>query len=65
MRTKSFELNRSFNCDRGRPIRVLQFITASGFYGAERWVLALANNLDGTSVRSELAVSEEGGAQDL
>jgi glycosyltransferase involved in cell wall biosynthesis len=46
-------------------IRVLQFITPSGFYGAERWVLALANNLNNTSLTCDLAASEEGGAQDL
>lgn len=46
-------------------LRVLQFITPAGFYGAERWVLALANNLDRERVSCDLAVSEEGGAQDL
>lgn len=47
------------------PLRVLQFITPSGFYGAERWVLALANNLDRQSVICDLAVTREGGSQDL
>jgi glycosyltransferase involved in cell wall biosynthesis len=46
-------------------IRVLQFITPSGFYGAERWVLALANNSDYGQVVCDLAVTQEGGAQDL
>jgi len=48
-----------------KPIRVLQFITPSGFYGAERWVIALANNLDPAEVICELAVTDEGGSQDL
>lgn len=46
-------------------LRVLQFITPSGFYGAERWVLALANNIDRTRVTCELAVTREGAGQDL
>ena len=37
-----------------QPVRVLQFITPAGFYGAERWVLALANNLDHQSVVCDL-----------
>lgn len=47
------------------PKRVLQFITPSGFYGAERWVLALANNIDRDSVICDLAVTREGPDQDL
>lgn len=47
------------------PIRVLQFITPAGFYGAERWVIALANNADPDRMLCDLAVTEEGGAQDL
>ena len=46
-------------------MRVLQFITPSGFYGAERWVLALANNLPSADMMCDLAVTEEGPAQDL
>jgi len=46
-------------------LRVLQFITPSGFYGAERWVLALANNLPSADMVCDLAVTEEGPAQDL
>ena len=46
-------------------IRVLQFITPSGFYGAERWVLALANNVKPDAVACDLAVSDEGHGQDL
>ncbi|PAV24411.1 glycosyltransferase, partial [Tamilnaduibacter salinus] len=48
-----------------KPVRTLQFITPTGFYGAERWILALANNLDPQTVTSFLAVTDEGGGQDL
>lgn len=48
-----------------KPVRVLQFITPSGFYGAERWILALANNSDPTRVIHDLAVTHEGPGQDL
>lgn len=46
-------------------LRVLQFITPSGFYGAERWVLALARNVDLQHVSCDLAVSREDENQDL
>ena len=46
-------------------VRVLQFITPSGFYGAERWVLALANNIDHSKLLCDLAVTDEGNGQDL
>lgn len=42
-------------------INVLQFITPTGFYGAERWILALNNNLDVEKVRSDLVVTTEQG----
>jgi glycosyltransferase involved in cell wall biosynthesis len=42
-----------------RPIKVLQFICPTGFYGAERWVLALAKHLDPKKVCCELAVTME------
>jgi len=42
-------------------INVLQFITPTGFYGAERWILALNNNLDPKKVRSDLVVTTENG----
>jgi len=48
-----------------KPLRILQFITPAGFYGAERWVLALANNLDRTQLVCDLAVSQESESQDL
>jgi len=44
-----------------RTINVLQFITPTGFYGAERWILALNNNLDPGMVRSDLVVTTERG----
>ena len=42
-------------------IKVLQLICPVGFYGAERWILALANNLNSDQVTCDLAVTEEGG----
>lgn len=47
------------------PLRVLQFITPAGFYGAERWVLALARNINSTNVVCDLAVTRESQGQDL
>lgn len=46
-------------------LKVLQFITPSGFYGAERWVLAMANNTDSTEMICDLAVTQENETQDL
>lgn len=46
-----------------RSINVLQFITPTGFYGAERWILALNNNLDPKKIRSDLVVTTENGKQ--
>lgn len=46
-------------------LRVLQFITPNGFYGAERWVIALANNLPGDHLLCDLAVTRESDDQDL
>lgn len=48
-----------------RPLRVLQFITPSGFYGAERWVLAMANNTNSAEMICDLAVTKESDTQDL
>jgi glycosyltransferase involved in cell wall biosynthesis len=42
-----------------KTINVLQFICPTGFYGAERWVLALAKHLNTDKVRCELAVTME------
>ena len=47
-----------------RP-RVLHFICSTGFYGAEKWILALANNLDRADIDSELLVTQEAENQDL
>ncbi|AKO52763.1 glycosyl transferase family 1 [Marinobacter psychrophilus] len=48
-----------------RRLNILQFITPAGFYGAERWVLALANNIDVNCVTCDLAVTRESEHQDL
>lgn len=48
-----------------KQLRVLQFITPAGFYGAERWVLAMANNINQESVICDLAVTRESATQDL
>lgn len=42
-----------------KPCKVLQFICPSGFYGAERWILTLAKNLDPAVVACDLAVTVE------
>jgi len=47
------------------PIKVLQFICPTGFYGAERWILALAKHLDTASIECDLAVTAERENQDL
>jgi glycosyltransferase involved in cell wall biosynthesis len=46
-------------------INVLQFICPSGFYGAERWIVALANNIDPRRINCELAVTRESGSGEL
>jgi glycosyltransferase involved in cell wall biosynthesis len=46
-------------------LNILQFITPAGFYGAERWVLALANNLERQSMNCDLVVTRESDTQDL
>ncbi len=48
-----------------RKINVLQFICPTGFYGAERWILALAKHLDPNKIRCDLAVTAEDNNQDL
>jgi glycosyltransferase involved in cell wall biosynthesis len=48
-----------------KKINVLQFICPTGFYGAERWVLAIANNLAPDAARCDLAVTEESESQNL
>ncbi|MAR90888.1 MAG: glycosyltransferase [Pseudomonadales bacterium] len=46
-------------------IKVLQLICPTGFYGAERWILTLAKNLDPTLVQCDLAVTVEPGMAEL
>jgi len=48
-----------------QTINVLQFICPTGFYGAERWVLALAKHLDPSKIRCDLAVTMEPGQKPL
>ena len=45
-------------------MKVLQFICSTGFYGAERWVLALSKHLP-DSVSSDLVVTLEPGTEEL
>lgn len=42
-----------------KKIRVLQFICPTGFYGAERWILALVKHINPAIIDSELAVTAE------
>jgi len=46
-------------------VNVLQFICSTGFYGAERWVLALAKHMDPEQFRCDLAVTLEENSKDL
>lgn len=48
-----------------KKYNILQFICPVGFYGAERWILALVNNSNNDYVRHDLAVTEESENQDL
>jgi len=48
-----------------KTINVLQFICPTGFYGAERWILALAKYLDPNKVKCDLVVTTEANNQDL
>jgi glycosyltransferase involved in cell wall biosynthesis len=48
-----------------KPINVLQFICPTGFYGAERWILALSRFLPSERVRCDLAVTLEENSRDL
>ena len=45
-------------------MKILQFICSTGFYGAERWVLALSKHLP-VDTTSELVVTLEPGTEDL
>jgi glycosyltransferase involved in cell wall biosynthesis len=46
-------------------INVLHFICPTGLYGAERWILALANNINTRNVNCNLAVTLETPSQNL
>lgn len=46
-------------------LKVLQLICPTGFYGAERWILTLAKNLDPERVQCDLAVTVEPSLQEL
>jgi len=48
-----------------QKIKVLQFICSTGFYGAERWILALAKNLPKDSVPCDLVVTLEDNSIEL
>lgn len=39
-----------------RPVRVLQLGSPTGLYGAERWILALARNLDSSRIETIVSV---------
>lgn len=43
-------------------LNVLQYICPTGYYGAERWIVALARNLDTDAVRCDLILPIEQGA---
>ena len=45
-------------------MKVLQFICSTGFYGAERWILALTKHMP-ADVESHLVVTLEPGTEDL
>ena len=48
------------------PIKVLQFITPTGLFGAERWILALGRNFAGHPlVNCQLAVTQESTTQNI
>jgi len=48
-----------------KKLKVLQFICSTGFYGAERWVLALAKYLNPNEVNCHLAVTLESNNDEL
>ena len=49
----------------GKIPKVLQFICSTGFYGAERWILALCKNTDKADCEYSLAVTDEDNSKDL
>jgi glycosyltransferase involved in cell wall biosynthesis len=48
-----------------RPLKVLQFICSTAFYGAERWILALCKNTSQEDCIYSLAVTQESENQEL
>jgi glycosyltransferase involved in cell wall biosynthesis len=50
---------------KNEKIKILQFICSTGFYGAERWVLALSNHLPTDTTESMLATTLEENSTDL
>jgi len=46
-------------------MKVLQFICPTGFYGAERWILALTRFMPEDQVQTDLAVTLEDNSRDL
>nr|WP_241664531.1 glycosyltransferase [Ningiella ruwaisensis] len=51
--------------DKAKPLHVLQFICSTGFYGAERWVLALSRNSNPNEITYSLATTLEENSKDL
>lgn len=48
-----------------KKLNILQFICPTGFYGAERWILALAKHLSKEQTRCDLAVTLENDSRNL
>lgn len=48
-----------------RPLKVLQFICSTAFYGAERWILALCKNTKAEDCIYSLAVTQEAENEEL
>jgi glycosyltransferase involved in cell wall biosynthesis len=48
-----------------QPLKVLQFICSTGFYGAERWILALCKNTAKEDCVYSLVVTDEENSKDL
>ncbi len=58
-------VHKPSNNNMKKTINVLQFICPTGFYGAERWILALAKHVSPNKIRCDLVVTAESGNQDL
>jgi glycosyltransferase involved in cell wall biosynthesis len=46
-------------------LKILQLICSTGFYGAERWILAMAKNFDPKLIQCDLAITLEDNSKDL